>query len=147
MIPVRQSCSNQPLGQCRHLLKTANLDDLLKFDEGFIMSMFCYQCEQTAQGTGCNTMGICGKDPDTAALQDLIVNIVKGISCYADAARSLGESNSEVDDVTLEALFMTLTNVNFDEKEHVVYSVSGDQNTRKYGGRLRGGACNLTATA
>ncbi len=85
------------------------------------MSMFCYQCEQTAQGTGCNTMGICGKDPDTAALQDLIVNIVKGISCYADAARSLGESNSEVDDVTLEALFMTLTNVNFDEKEHVVY--------------------------
>lgn len=85
------------------------------------MSMFCYQCEQTAQGTGCNTMGICGKDPDTAALQDLIVSIVKGISCYADAARSLGVGDSEVDDVTLEALFMTLTNVNFDEKEHVVY--------------------------
>lgn len=85
------------------------------------MSMFCYQCEQTSQGTGCNTMGICGKTPATAGLQDVVVNVVKGISIYADAARKLGASNQDINDTTLEALFMTLTNVNFDEDEHVQY--------------------------
>ncbi len=85
------------------------------------MSMFCYQCEQTAQGTGCNTMGICGKTPETAGLQDVIVNVVKGISIYAEAAGKLGASDKDVNDTTLEALFMTLTNVNFDEDEHVRY--------------------------
>lgn len=85
------------------------------------MSMFCYQCEQTAQGTGCNTMGICGKTPETAGLQDIVVSIVKGISIYADEARRLGSSDAEINEKTLEALFMTLTNVNFDEEEHVQY--------------------------
>src|SRR5579885_1619041 len=84
-------------------------------------SMFCYQCEQTSQGTGCTTMGICGKDPETAALQDLIVHVVKGISQYAHRARLLGASDSKIDFKTLEALFMTLTNVNFDADEHVAY--------------------------
>ncbi|MBS1993588.1 MAG: hydroxylamine reductase [Cyanobacteria bacterium SZAS LIN-2] len=83
--------------------------------------MFCYQCEQTSQGTGCNSLGVCGKSPTTARLQDLMVNIVKGISIYADAARKLGATDKTVNDITLEALFMTLTNVNFDEHEHVAY--------------------------
>lgn len=85
------------------------------------MSMFCYQCEQTAQGTGCNTMGVCGKSPETAGLQDVMVSILKGISIYADAARKLGVSDKKINSLTLEALFMTLTNVNFDEEEHVDY--------------------------
>jgi len=85
------------------------------------MSMFCYQCEQTSQGTGCNTMGVCGKTPETATLQDVMVYIVKGISQYATRARALGKSDSDIDKVTLEALFMTLTNVNFDHAEHVSY--------------------------
>ena len=85
------------------------------------MSMFCYQCEQTSQGTGCTTMGICGKDPVTAALQDMMVHLVKGISQYAHRARLLGASDPEIDRKTLEALFMTLTNVNFDSDEHVSY--------------------------
>ena len=85
------------------------------------MSMFCYQCEQTSQGTGCTTMGICGKDPVTAALQDMMVHIVKGISQYAYRARQMGASDPEIDRKTLEALFMTLTNVNFDADEHVSY--------------------------
>ncbi len=85
------------------------------------MSMFCYQCEQTSQCTGCTTMGICGKTPETANLQDAIVYLVKGISFFAHEARLLGVSDVEVNDVTLEALFMTLTNVNFDADEHVVY--------------------------
>ncbi|MBP6351766.1 MAG: hypothetical protein KA392_19605, partial [Candidatus Obscuribacter sp.] len=85
------------------------------------MSMFCYQCEQTSQGTGCNTMGVCGKTPETATLQDVMVYIVKGISQYATRAKALGKSDSNIDKVTLEALFMTLTNVNFDQTEHVSY--------------------------
>ncbi len=85
------------------------------------MSMFCYQCEQTSQGTGCTTMGICGKTPETSTLQDLMVYIVKGISQYADRTRQLGVSDRAIDEVTLEALFMTLTNVNFDQDEHVKY--------------------------
>lgn len=85
------------------------------------MSMFCYQCEQTSQATGCTTMGVCGKSPDTAALQDLIVYATKGISQYTHRLRQLGVSNSEINNKILEALFMTLTNVNFDCEEHFEY--------------------------
>lgn len=59
-------------------------------------------------------MGICGKTPDTSTLQDVMVYLIKGISQYAHRARNLGKANSTVNEVTLESLFMTLTNVNFD---------------------------------
>ena len=85
------------------------------------MSMFCYQCEQTSQGTGCNTMGVCGKGPECAALQDLMVHICKGISMYAHRARKLGAKDAYIDTKVMEALFMTLTNVNFDTEEHIDY--------------------------
>ncbi len=85
------------------------------------MDMFCYQCEQTAQCTGCTTMGICGKSPDTANLQDLMIYQLKGVSVFAHESRLLGYTDKEVNDVTLAALFMTLTNVNFDEEEHFEY--------------------------
>ncbi len=78
--------------------------------------MFCYQCEQTAKGTGCTAFGVCGKDPDTAVLQDLLVYAQKGISQYAHRARQLGARDHEVDVFVLEALFTTVTNVNFDPK-------------------------------
>jgi hydroxylamine reductase len=83
--------------------------------------MFCYQCEQTSQQTGCVSVGICGKAPETAILQDVIVYVVKGISQYANLARQMGAVDKSVNEVTLEALFMTLTNVNFDESEHIAY--------------------------
>ncbi len=51
------------------------------------MSMFCYQCEQTSRGTGCTSYGVCGKDPETAALQDLLNETAKGVSQYAHRAR------------------------------------------------------------
>jgi len=76
--------------------------------------MFCFQCEQTAQGKGCTRHGVCGKDPTTAALQDVLVHVVKCISQYAHRARELGVSDREVNVFTVEALFSTLTNVNFD---------------------------------
>ena len=76
-------------------------------------SMFCYQCEQTAKGSGCNYMGVCGKDPETAALQDLLIHAAKGVAQYAHRARQLGATCRDADVFVVEALFTTVTNVNF----------------------------------
>ncbi len=78
------------------------------------MTMFCYQCEQTAGGKGCEKFGVCGKDPHTAALQDLLFYTAKGVARYAHRANELGEKNINVDHFVVEALFTTVTNVNFD---------------------------------
>ena len=78
------------------------------------MSMFCYQCEQTSQGTGCTKFGVCGKDPETSALQDLLVHAAKGVSMYAHRAGALGQHDRDIDVFVIEALFTTVTNVNFD---------------------------------
>jgi hydroxylamine reductase len=76
--------------------------------------MFCYQCEQTAQGTGCTVQGVCGKQPDIAALQDLLLYMLMGLSEVAVRGRRVGVSNPEVNVFTVQAAFSTLTNVNFD---------------------------------
>lgn len=76
------------------------------------MEMFCYQCEQTPGG--CDVVGNCGKDPTTAALQDLLVNVAAGASMYAHRAASLGARDGQVDAAVTEALFTTVTNVSFD---------------------------------
>jgi len=81
--------------------------------------MFCYQCEQTSQGQGCQVIGVCGKDETSAALQDLLLIAVKGISMYAHRARQFGVSDAEIDAFTIEAVFATLTNVNFDPERLV----------------------------
>ena len=78
------------------------------------MSMFCYQCEQTAKGTGCTMAGVCGKDATTADLQDLVVQAAKGVSMYAARAAKLGARDRAIDLAVVEALFTTVTNVNFD---------------------------------
>jgi hydroxylamine reductase len=78
------------------------------------MDMFCYQCEQTAKGSGCTQHGVCGKDAQVAALQDVLVHVAKGISQYAHRAREAGAKDRDVDVFVPEALFSTLTNVNFD---------------------------------
>jgi hydroxylamine reductase len=77
-------------------------------------AMFCYQCEQAAAGKGCTTVGVCGKDPDVAALQDLLLHALKGLSQYAHRAGQLGERDGQMDAFLVGALFATLTNVNFD---------------------------------
>ena len=76
--------------------------------------MFCYQCEQTAKGTGCTVKGVCGKDETTATLQDLLIEATKGIAMYAHRARQLGATDAEVNAFSAEALFATITNVDFD---------------------------------
>jgi len=74
------------------------------------MSMFCNQCEQAANGTGCNISGVCGKKPEVAALQDHLLYGLKSLALYAD---KLGR-NAEIDRFTIEGLFSTVTNVDFD---------------------------------
>ena len=76
--------------------------------------MFCYQCEQTAHGTACTEIGVCGKTDDVAALQDLLVHTAKGVSQYAHRAAQRGARDAEVDRFVVDALFTTVTNVNFD---------------------------------
>lgn len=75
--------------------------------------MFCYQCSQTPS-TGCTKVGVCGKNEDLASLQDILLFGLKGVAAYAYHARELGHSDPEADGFMHEALFSTLTNVNFD---------------------------------
>jgi len=76
--------------------------------------MFCYQCEQTAKGEGCTRVGVCGKSPEVGALQDLLIYSMKGVSQVAIEAKKRGITDTETDHFTSEAIFSTLTNVNFD---------------------------------
>ena len=78
------------------------------------IKMFCYQCEQTAGGTGCTRVGVCGKQPDVAELQDLLIYTLKGLGLVATEARKYGITDPETNHFTAEAAFSTLTNVNFD---------------------------------
>ncbi|WP_404329076.1 hydroxylamine reductase [Mesobacillus maritimus] len=80
--------------------------------------MFCYQCEQTPSG-GCKVVGVCGKDETIASLQDTIIFALKGIAAYRTHANQLGFTDSFVDATTHEALYMTLTNSNFNVQEHI----------------------------
>lgn len=78
------------------------------------MSMFCYQCQETAKGTGCEVRGVCGKTEEVAKLQDLLIYTLKGISEVVVKGKldtkGLGNINHEV----MKSLFMTITNANFD---------------------------------
>jgi len=76
--------------------------------------MYCNQCEQTAHGVACVESGVCGKNPDVESLQEILLYGVKGMASYAHHARRLGQVDEEVDAFVEEALFATVTNVNFD---------------------------------
>jgi hydroxylamine reductase len=79
-------------------------------------TMFCYQCEQAANGKACTKIGLCGKDPEVSALQDLLIYSLKGLSLYAVESRKGGVVDRDVNLFTARALFSTLTNVDFDPK-------------------------------
>ncbi|MCU0556753.1 MAG: hydroxylamine reductase [Desulfobacterales bacterium] len=81
--------------------------------------MFCFQCEQTAKGEGCTKLGVCGKQPDVAVLQDLLVYEIKELSRIAVEGRKVGLVDDAVNQFTSEALFSTLTNVDFDPERFV----------------------------
>jgi len=79
------------------------------------MSMFCYQCQETAKGVGCTIAGVCGKKEDVANLQDLLIHVLKGISLFSTAARRANYSNAKLNRFVIESLFTTITNANFDK--------------------------------
>ncbi len=77
------------------------------------MSMFCYQCQEAAKGTGCTLKGVCGKTDEVSNLQDLLLFVTKGVAYYADKAVAKGVNDKEVSKYVLDALFTTITNANF----------------------------------
>jgi hydroxylamine reductase len=81
--------------------------------------MFCNQCEQTAKGTACTALGVCGKQPDVSALQDLLIYACQGLSCVAHEAAKIGVQDKDTDLFLYKAVFSTLTNVNFDAERFV----------------------------
>ncbi|MCB2227844.1 MAG: hydroxylamine reductase [Desulfarculaceae bacterium] len=100
------------------------------------MDMFCYQCEQTAKGTGCTVRGVCGKDPQVASLQDLLTYALKGLAIVAHAARQQGISDVEIDRFTSRALFSTLTNVDFDPERFPPYITKAVEYREELKGKL-----------
>ena len=79
--------------------------------------MFCYQCQETAGCTGCTRVGVCGKQPDVAAMQDLLVYVTKGLSAVTTALRAQGEAvEGEINHLITLNLFTTITNANFDKE-------------------------------
>ena len=81
--------------------------------------MLCYQCEQTAGGTGCTRFGVCGKSPEVAALQDLLIYAMKGLSYVVVEGKTHGVTDPSLNRFTTKAVFSTLTNVNFDPERFV----------------------------
>ena len=77
--------------------------------------MFCFQCQETAKGTGCILSGVCGKTPEVANMQDLLLFVVRGIAVYNQALRKDGRSSVRADKFIFDALFTTITNANFDK--------------------------------
>ncbi len=93
--------------------------------------MFCNQCEQVKDGSACTEIGVCGKDPDVQSLQETLLYGLKGMAAYAHHARRLGKVDEDVDAFTEEALFSTVTNVNFDiESLFELVLECGKQNLR-----------------
>ncbi|RRD64772.1 hydroxylamine reductase [Fretibacterium sp. OH1220_COT-178] len=107
--------------------------------------MFCYQCEQTARGTGCNVVGVCGKSAEVSDLQDLLVHAAKGIAMYAHRARGLGSVDREIDRFVVEALFTTVTNVNFDNLR-MAEMIARASSARRSAKRLYEEACARVGT-
>ncbi|MEI6126488.1 MAG: hydroxylamine reductase [Pseudomonadota bacterium] len=110
--------------------------------------MFCYQCEQTAKGQGCSISGVCGKQPDVAALQDLLIYALRGLSLYALEAEKKKIKISGLGAFAAEALFSTLTNVNFDRDRFPVFINKAvdyrEQLKNKLGTELKEDAASFT---
>jgi hydroxylamine reductase len=102
--------------------------------------MYCHQCEQTAKGVACNISGVCGKQPETAALQDNLLQGLRGLAYYANEARKQGKSDPEIDKFVLEGLFATVTNVDFDPK-HLEKLIDRCYDLEKKAMELAGASC------
>ncbi|NLO21968.1 MAG: hydroxylamine reductase [Syntrophomonadaceae bacterium] len=83
------------------------------------MGMFCFQCQEASKNTGCTVKGVCGKPEELAKMQDLLIYVLKGIAFYAQKGRMKGIEDPEINHFTMDALFMTITNANFDQDRMV----------------------------
>lgn len=83
------------------------------------MSMFCFQCQEAAKGTGCTISGVCGKSDDVANLQDLLLFVSKGVSFYTTKLREIKKENDSANKYIISSLFMTITNANFDKERFI----------------------------
>ncbi|MBW6497246.1 MAG: hydroxylamine reductase [Bacteroidales bacterium] len=81
--------------------------------------MFCFQCQETAKGIGCTIKGVCGKTPEVAGIQDVLMYFLRGLSVYAEIGRDKGIENEKVNHFVFEGLFMTITNANFDHQRFI----------------------------
>jgi hydroxylamine reductase len=100
------------------------------------MSMFCFQCQEAAKGVGCTIKGVCGKTPEVAGIQDVLMYFLRGLSVYAEKGRENGIESPEVDKYVFDSLFMTITNANFDHQRFVEKLDQGFQLREKFAKQL-----------
>jgi hydroxylamine reductase len=105
--------------------------------------MFCFQCQETAKGTGCTSRGVCGKTEDVAKLQDLLIYTLKGIAYVNEKARKVDLNNEKTDRFLSEGLFATITNVNFDKNYFVEMIKEGLALREKIKSQLKNAGVNL----
>jgi len=105
--------------------------------------MFCYQCEQTAGGQGCTVVGVCGKTAEVATLQDLLIYKLRELSQLVIQAKKAGLSDEKTSVFTAEALFATLTNVNFDTQDIINYIKKADSKLQELQGKLQSSTAYL----
>ena len=106
------------------------------------MSMFCFQCQETAKNQGCTIVGVCSKKAETANLQDLLIYVLRGISIYGEKVKELGELDKKVGLFIAQSLFTTITNANFDNERFITQIKEGlkirDELKVKYGNKIKG---------
>ncbi len=110
--------------------------------------MFCYQCEQAVRGEGCTRMGVCGKDPEVSALQDLLIHHLKGIGFYAHKALDQGlDIGEHPGRFVAEGLFSTITNVDFDPGRFEDLLREAAEMKAQLGGMVQADSCRVPAAA
>jgi hydroxylamine reductase len=108
--------------------------------------MFCYQCEQTAKGSACTKIGVCGKSEEVAALQDLLIFQLKGLSQWAVKAREKGIIDQQIDRFVCEGIFATVTNVDFDTDRFIDLIQQSNELRMTFKSRIQAAASDLDIT-
>ena len=95
------------------------------------MSMFCFQCQETAKNEGCTVKGVCGKTDEVSNLQDVLVFVAKGVAAYSSQLRNAGKRYDKVDEYLYRSLFISITNANFDGEE-IIEAIKEGVNLRNF---------------
>ena len=108
------------------------------------MNMFCYQCQEAAKGTGCTIRGVCGKTPEVAGIQDVLMYFLRGLSVWSQKGRQEGIEDEQVDRYIYESLFMTITNANFDHNRFTAKLHEGFSLRASFKMKLQQGGVNVS---